>query len=99
MNFKFTKIKTITITVISATIGVYGFIKTVIFDGDPSVLEVLITKFISFVAYFIAVFIPTYLIWSLFQKKDKPSSSNIIGVIIGALFLLAVVLYFILKLS
>ena len=98
MNFKFTKIKTLVSIVISAIVGIYYFMQSMIFDGSPSLAEILTTKFVGFMFGFIIAFVPIYLVWSLFEKKkDESSSLNIVGIIIGVLILLAIILAFVMK--
>ncbi len=95
MNFKFTKIKTLVSVIISAIVGIYFFIQSMAFDAPSGII--LATKFTGMVFGFLIAFVPIYLIWSLFEKKDNESSLNIVGIIIGVLILLAIILYFAMK--
>jgi hypothetical protein len=94
MNFKFTKVKTIVSTLISLIPAIYFFMQSGIYDGSPSALEVISVNLTGFMFGFLIAFVPIYLIWSLFDKKEDESSLGIIGIIIGVLFLLAIILSF-----
>lgn len=98
MNFKFTKLKTIILTGVSAILGIYFFMQSMIFDGSPSLTEILISKFKGFMFGFIILFLPTYIIWSLFENKQNETSLNFLGIMIGILVLLVIILSFIVKL-
>jgi putative copper export protein len=96
MNFKFTKIKTLISVIIPAIIGLYFFITEpgLILDASTSFAQMLINKFIFFMFWFVLAFVPIYVIWSLFEKKENESSLNIVGIIIGVLILLTIIVYF-----
>jgi putative copper export protein len=96
MNFKFTKIKTLISVIIPAIIGLYFFITEpgLILDASTSFAHMLINKFIFFMFWFVLAFVPIYVIWSLFEKKENESSLNIVGIIIGVLILLTIIVYF-----
>lgn len=96
MNFKFTKIKTLISLAPSIILGVWYLLKPACSGSCP--LTVILTgKLILFIFGFVIVFVPVYVIWSLFDKKEGKSIYNIIGIIIGVLILLAIILFFITK--
>lgn len=73
MNLKFTKIKTLVSVIIPAIIGLYFFITEpgLVLDATTSFTQMIINKFIFFMFWFILTFVPIYLIWSLFEKKNS----------------------------
>lgn len=96
MNFKFTKIKTLVSVTISAIVGIYLFItnsKVIVYDA-PTPLGLMLVVFLF---WFFVAFVPIFIVWSLFEKRGNEPSSNIVGIIIGVLILLALILYFAMK--
>jgi hypothetical protein len=78
MNFKFTKVKTITSIVLGLLVGFYfGFriicadcINTIYLLGGVYSFTG-ITEWMRFIGLFIITFFVIYLIWSLIQKRNK----------------------------
>lgn len=90
MNFKFTKVKTISSIIISALFGILISIQGIIFGGINSDWQV--PKIITFLFGFIIAFIFIYLVWSLFEnRKNESKLSKITSIILRILILLGVV--------
>jgi len=100
MNFKFTKIKTLVSIITPAIIGLYFFITQpgINLDGSTSLAQLIMNKSIFFIYWFILSFVPIYIIWSFFEKKENESSLNTFGIIVGVLILFAIIVYFVTKL-
>jgi len=100
MNFGFTKTKSLVTLFIAGIFGIYKFINEPgqILDAITPMIDILLNKFIVGFGWFVVLFAPLFLIWSLFEKKDKNSwnaigiTLSIIGLIVLILVLMAIML-------